>query len=110
MQSLTTLQARMVDEQRAGGRTDRQIEKVMGLTHGFLSRPWVLDRTDDIDIATNLARAEERRRKENAFWRCISHTGPVTRGWRPDGNCVSARPNDKPLRSVPRPPVNRGAA
>lgn len=32
-----------MNEQRRMGRTDRQAEKIVGLPHGILSRPFVVD-------------------------------------------------------------------
>ena len=110
MQKLNVGQARAVAEFRAAGRTDRQVEKLTGLSNGFLSRPWVIDQADV------QARAEDNRRRAaseqgfRSFLRSFVVADRNLSGWRPDGDCVTARPDAKPLRSVPRPTGKRGVA
>lgn len=39
---ITPEQAKAVEEQRVLGRTDRQIERIIGLAHGLLSQPYLV--------------------------------------------------------------------
>lgn len=43
VEKITLAQQHAVNEQRRMGRTDRQAEKIVGLPHGLLSRPFVVD-------------------------------------------------------------------
>lgn len=43
VERITLAQQHAVNEQRRQGRTDRQAEKIVGLPHGILSRPFVVD-------------------------------------------------------------------
>lgn len=43
VERITLAQQHAVNEQRRMGRTDRQAEKIVGLPHGILSRPFVVD-------------------------------------------------------------------
>lgn len=109
MQRLTSAQAAVVAEQRRIGRTDRQIEKHVGLSAGFLDRPWIIDCSDVFDPVKAAAQREERLRREEAFRRATTPKDRHLRGWRPHGDCVRARPDAAPLRSLPRNPRTQGA-
>lgn len=84
--------ANAIDEQRRLGRTDRQIEKVVGLPSGTLSRPYLIDDSEErqrAKIAQELVEWREQRRR---FW--ASQSIPQRpKGWRPKGNCITDRPN-----------------
>ena len=47
VERITLMQQYAVNEQRRRGRTDRQIEKIVGLPHGILSRRFIV--VDDRD-------------------------------------------------------------
>lgn len=42
VERITLSQQHAVNEQRRLGRTDRQAEKILGLPHGLLSRPFIV--------------------------------------------------------------------
>lgn len=42
VERITLAQQHAVNEQRRMGRTDRQAEKIVGLPHGILSRPFIV--------------------------------------------------------------------
>lgn len=42
VEKITLAQQHAVNEQRRMGRTDRQAEKIVGLPHGVLSRPFIV--------------------------------------------------------------------
>lgn len=43
VEKITLAQQHAVNEQRRMGRTDRQAEKIVGLPHGILSRPFIVE-------------------------------------------------------------------
>lgn len=43
VEKITLAQQHAVNEQRRLGRTDRQAEKIVGLPHGILSRPFIVE-------------------------------------------------------------------
>lgn len=43
VEKITLAQQHAVNEQRRLGRTDRQAEKIIGLSHGILSRPFIVE-------------------------------------------------------------------
>lgn len=46
VEKITLAQQHAVNEQRRMGRTDRQAEKIVGLPHGLLSRPFIVTEAD----------------------------------------------------------------
>lgn len=47
VERITLMQQHVVNEQRRMGRSDRQVEKIVGLPSGILSRPFIV--VDDRD-------------------------------------------------------------
>lgn len=43
VEKITLAQQHAVNEQRRLGRTDRQAERIVGLPHGILSRPFIVE-------------------------------------------------------------------
>lgn len=108
MQRLTETEAQAVAENRRLGRTDRQIEHIVGLAYGTLSRPWTVATECPKAKAARLKAHADWQAREDAFWRSVFRPDRHLRGWRPDGDCVTSRPNAAPLRSVPRKPRAEG--
>ena len=111
--SITVDQQRAVNVQRRQGRTDRQIEKILGLRYGLLAAPYRVDGAPDVE--RQVAKAAQARRaeaseKEQRYWQALGRDDRQLRGWRPAGNCVTSRPNAAPLRSLPRNMNDRGNA
>lgn len=110
--SITVDQQRAVNEQRRQGRTDRQIEKILGLRYGLLAAPYRVDGSPDSERErarkADAARAAFHE-KEARYWRALGREDRQLRGWRPNGNCITARPDAAPLRSLPRNPRPQGA-
>ena len=94
-------QSREVARLRSEGKTDRQIEKMMGFCSGMLARGFVVDAYDDRQVEE----ASRRRAEMRPYW---PPAKPKVYGWRPTENCVSSRPDAKPLRSI-APTVSRHA-
>lgn len=99
VERITLGQQRAVNEQRQKGRTDRQIEVIVGLPRGILSRPYLVD-----DSAERQAAADRERCEKSNHWR-VPYMGQPIHGWRPQGDCVRSRPNSDPIRQ-PRPAAN----
>lgn len=53
VERITLAQQHAVNEQRRLGRTDRQAEKIVGLPHGILSRPFIVVDDGQTSNATN---------------------------------------------------------
>ena len=110
--SITVDQQRAVNDQRRQGRTDRQIEKIIGLRYGLLAAPYRVDGSPDQERErakqAQTARAAFHE-KEARYWRTLSREDRILRGWRPTANCVTSRPDAAPLRSLPRNPRPQGA-
>lgn len=53
VEKITLAQQHAVNEQRRMGRTDRQAEKIVGLPHGILSRPFIVDETTVLEQRPN---------------------------------------------------------
>lgn len=53
VERITLAQQHAVNEQRRLGRTDRQAEKIVGLPHGILSRPFIVVDDGQTSSATN---------------------------------------------------------
>jgi hypothetical protein len=92
--------------ERAKGRTDRQIEKILGLQHGLLSRPYVVDvriQAETVAMGRDHAAWQKREKRRWAALVRSDDSAPV-HGWRPKHDLVKSRPDAKPLRQVPKRP------
>lgn len=107
---ITPHQAQEVERLRGLGRTDRQIERAVGLSYGLLGRPYVVDRETAEGKAKRLADLADWNRRYSSFERArhaeIREASKMTQrrralGWRPEGDCVTSKPNENPLRPVP---------
>ena len=111
---ITPSQAQEVERLKGLGRTDRQIEKFFGFSHGALRNGYELDHSAEIARASRremTAEEQERFKREIAAIRADlrPRTHSRVHGWRPKGDCVSSRPDSAPLRTVPRASKHRGA-
>lgn len=92
-----------IEDQRRLGRTDRQIEKILGLSSGTLARPYRIDDSVELQIAALRKADAEWARRDDRF-RAALAIPQRPEGWRPRGNCVSDRPDAgrhfKPRRST----------
>lgn len=99
---VTYAQQQAVLAERAKGRTDRQIEKIIGLQTGTLARPYAIDVSEEAERCRAERAVAEWRKRDERFWRARARDRSVIHGWRPAGDCVRSRPDAKPLRAVPR--------
>jgi hypothetical protein len=94
--------ANEVDALRRRGRTDRQIENILGLPRGLLARPYLIDDTEERELARTARRKGDLWAAQDRFWASLSRPKPIE-GWRPKLDCVRARPNEAPSRASRRP-------
>lgn len=100
--SITLDQQHAVNEQRRQGRTDRQIEKILGLRYGVLAATYRVDCTAQIERDRSERATAEWRKKDQRFWSAQSRPDRTLRGRRPTGDCLTSLPNSPPLKSPPR--------
>lgn len=108
--SITLDQQHAVNELRRLGRTDRQIEKIVGLRYGVLSKTYRVDCSAQIELACDERAFAERSKKNRRLWAANDLPDRNLRGWRPQGDCVTARSNLAPLQSPTRNMNDRGTA
>ena len=104
VERITLAQQHAVNEQRRMGRTDRQAEKIVGLPNGILSRRYLVDDSAERDRARYEKAVAEWREKDDRFQRAVwgRDDRTVVHGWRPDGDCISTRPDPKSTRPTSR--------
>lgn len=78
-----------VEAERARGRTDRQVEKIVGLPTGTLSQPYLVDAQDARPV--RLRGVEHRVVGREEGLRLKARLRPVE-GWRPANDCITDRP------------------
>ena len=86
--------------QRNLGRTDRQIEKIVGLPNGFLSRPYLLDDSIEREIDRQRAAYQAWVKRDDRF-QAAQRIPQRPQGWRPRQNCITDRP-DSGKHFIPR--------
>jgi len=93
VERITLAQQHAVNEQRRLGRTDRQTEKIVGLPHGILSRPYLVDSSEEDTRKRGEKAFAEWCEREDAFHRAVFRPQRTFHGWRPEGDCVKDRPD-----------------
>lgn len=92
--------------ERAKGRTDRQIEKILGLSHGLLGRPYRVDTTVEaraVEAGREHVAWQSREERRAEAWRRDFRAGDEERvrvqGWRPkSGDLVKGKPKPQAAR------------
>ena len=84
--------ANEIEALRQRGRTDRQIEKMLGLPNGLLSRRYLIDDSEEREMA--------QRRRDAADWLAADARYQASlrivqrpQGWRPLRDCIRDLPN-----------------
>ena len=96
-------QQQAVLSERAKGRTDRQIENIVGLPYGFLCRPYIVDVAEQRDMVRGGHAHEAWKQRDDRWRQSTSRPTRTFHGWRPDGDCLTAKPNAaraRPKRSL----------
>lgn len=108
--TITLDQQHAVNEHRRQGRTDRQIEKIIGLRYGLLATTYRVDCSAQVERDRAERARAEWREKDRRFWATNHYPDRILRGWRPTQDCVTSRPDAAPLRALPRKPRTQGAS
>lgn len=99
---ITYAQQQAVLDHRGKGRTDRQIEKLVGLPSGTLSRPYTVDVSVQAEIVRRARSHAAFLKRQAVRDRVEAADRPILQGWRPSGDCIRSRPNERPARSLHR--------
>jgi hypothetical protein len=99
--------ANEVDALRRRGRTDRQIEHILGLPNGLLARRYLIDDTEERELARSARRRGDLWAAQDHFLASLSRPRTIE-GWRPQGDCVRSQPNATPPRTNRRPAQKDG--
>lgn len=95
---ITQNQADEVERLKSMGRTTNQIEIMLRLPYNSLRNGYQIDRTDEFDQVKHdreLAEIRAQFKRQTAAIRAELRGTTRIDGWRPDGDCVRSKPEER---------------